>query len=90
MKYKAIRNYISYEDLIEKAGYKTYTPKIGVLGKLLRKAVSKSRCLLAGQIKKQLDTYFDNTRQHKRKKDNNGKKERHNKRDALLPNVISA
>mgnify|MGYP003292812814 CR=1 FL=1 len=50
--------FLTYEDLKEKLGYKTYTPKIGSLGKALIKA-AKSNHRSIGWVNKQLDLLFN-------------------------------
>lgn len=67
-KYEPIRDYLDYEDLIKKSGYKVYKPKVGSVGRALIKA-SKSHGSI-GWLKNQLDTYFKS--QNKNKKGKNG------------------
>ena len=39
---KVIRDYLDFEDLIKKSGYKVYKPKIGSVGRALIKASKSS------------------------------------------------
>ena len=90
MKYKAIHKYIDYADLIEKSGYRTNKPRMNSLGKAFIEAVNKSQGRLAGKIKKQLDSYFSRLKEErKQRKEQNGKKQRHNKREVVSGNATS-
>ena len=61
----AIRDYTNFEDLKVKAGYRTYTPKIGSLGQAIMTASKKNKC--AKWCKEHLDTLFDKLRQNRKK-----------------------
>lgn len=73
MKYEAIYDYISYEDLLEKSGYKTYKPAFGTLGKALLEASKNHRSIK--WLKNHLDTYFNKLRSSK--KNSRNKNEKH-------------
>ena len=64
--YEPIRDYISFEDYLEKAGYRQYKPKVGSLGRALIEA-SKHQGRSAF-INKMLDVYFRKLRQQKKKR----------------------
>ena len=53
-------DYITYEDLLEKLGYKKYKPKIGNLGRAIMDASKNHRSV--NWLKNQLDAYFENLR----------------------------
>lgn len=65
-KYEAIHDYLDFEDLIKKSGYKVYKPRIGSVGRALIQASKSHRSI--GWLKNQLDTYFKS--QNKNKKGN--------------------
>ena len=63
---------LSFEDLKEKLGYKTYKPRIGILGKELIKTTKEGNQRSIGWLKKQLDELFKKDRYKKKnKKDKN-------------------
>lgn len=64
--YKPIRDYLSYEDLLEKAGYRRYKPKTGSLGRALIEA-SKHQGR-SSFLNRMLDAYFGKLRQQKKKR----------------------
>lgn len=68
---KVIRDYLDFEDLIKKSGYKVYKPKIGSVGRALIKASKSHRSI--GWLKNQLDAYFRSLRQNKKGKNGNQK-----------------
>lgn len=70
VKSKKIHNYINYEDLKEKLGYRTYKPRLGVLGKALLEASKKQKA--NNFLKRYWDSYFKKLRQ-KRKGQTNKK-----------------
>ena len=59
---------VNFEDLKEKLGYKTYKPRIGILGQALIKLAKEGNQRSIGWLKNQLDTYFRS--QNKNKKGN--------------------
>lgn len=66
---KAIKDYISFEDLLQKAGYKQYyQPKIGSLGRALLKASNNQRS--DNFLKRYWDSYFRKLRQEYKHKGN--------------------
>ena len=67
--YESIRDYISSEDFLDKAGYRRYKPKVGILGKALIEA-SKHQGR-SSFLNRMLDVYFKKLRQQK--KDRRGK-----------------
>ena len=67
--YEPIRDYISSEDFLDKAGYRRYKPKVGILGKALIEA-SKHQGR-SSFLNRMLDVYFKKLRQQK--KDRRGK-----------------
>lgn len=82
MKYKkyAQPDFLTYEELFEKLGYKkTYQPRIGNVGRAIMEASKSHRSI--GWLKNQLDTYFEKLRGNKK---NNGKNE--NQRRTRHPN----
>ena len=67
---------VNFEDLKEKLGYKTYKPRIGILGQALIKLAKEGNQGSIGWLKEQLDELARKDRQifKKKKKDrNNGK-----------------
>lgn len=58
--------YLTYEDLKEKLGYKTYKPRIGMLGRALIKASKEENHRSIGWLKKQLDELFRKQRQEQK------------------------
>ena len=67
---------VNFEDLKEKLGYKTYRPKIGLLGQALIKLAKEGNQGSIGWLKEQLDELArrDRLMFKKKKKDrNNGK-----------------
>jgi hypothetical protein len=71
-----IRDYISNEDFLQKAGYRTYKPKIGSFGHALIKA-SKTQGRYSF-INKCLDSYFRKLRQQRKLNGNKEQNSRHN------------
>lgn len=74
-----INNYITFEDFLEQAGYRTHHPAVGSVGQALIKA-SKNQGR-SSFINKCLDSYFRKLRQQRKKNKENGNKEqnsRHN------------
>ena len=66
-KHKPIRDYISFEDYLEKAGYKQYQPKVNSLWlAILEAGKHQGR---SSFLNKMLDVYFRNVRQKKRQKE---------------------
>lgn len=72
MKYTAIHDYISHEDLLEKSGYTTYKPAFGSLGKALLEASKNHRSIK--WLKNHLDTYFNKLRNNKKNSRNRNEK----------------
>lgn len=68
-KTKPINDYLGYEDLVEKAGYKSFTPKIGSFGKALLAASKATKS--AKWLKEQLDVYFKKVRQKNKGQNDN-------------------
>ena len=64
--YEPIRDYISSEDFLDKAGYRRYKPKVGILGKALIEA-SKHQGR-SSFLNRMLDVYFKKLRQQKKAK----------------------
>lgn len=62
--YKPIKEYINFEDYLQKAGYRQYKPKVGSLGKALIEA-SKHQGR-SSFLNKMLDVYFQKLRQKKK------------------------
>lgn len=52
----AIHDYIDYEDLLKKLGYKSYKPRIGTLGRALLEASKNQRS--DNFLKRYWDSYF--------------------------------
>lgn len=63
----AIHDYITFEDLYEKAGYKVHKPKVNSFIRALMEYSKNHRSIK--WVKTYLDSYFDNLR--KQKKDKN-------------------
>ena len=61
----AIHDYITYEDLLESLGYRTYKPRLGTLGKALLEASKNQRS--NNFLKRYWDSYFKKLRQQKKK-----------------------
>ena len=75
-------DFISYEELFEKLGYKkTYQPRIGNLGRAIIEASKSHRSI--SWLKRQLDTYFEKLRGHKK---NNGNENKRRKRHPIQRN----
>ena len=72
MKYEAIHDYISFEDLLEKSGYETYKPTFGSLGKALLEASKNHRSVK--WLKNHLDNYFTKLRQDRKNRKNENNK----------------
>lgn len=68
---KPIHNYIGYEDLLQKLGYKTYKPKLGTLGRALLKASKNQKP--DNFLKKYWDIYFKKLRHRRRFEKQNGR-----------------
>lgn len=69
----AIHDYLSFEDLLEKLGYRTYKPRIGSLGRSLLEASKNQRS--NNFLKKYWDSYFKKLRQQRKfkgKRNTNG------------------
>lgn len=67
MKYnhkQAIKNYITYEDLYEKAGYRVHKPKITSMTRALIELSKNHRSIK--WLKSYLDSYFKKLRENKR------------------------
>ena len=62
--YEPIKEYINFEDYLQKAGYRQYKPKVGSLGKALIEA-SKHQGR-SSFLNKMLDVYFQKLRQKKK------------------------
>lgn len=62
--YEPIKEYINFEDYLQKAGYRQYKPKVGSLGKALIEA-SKHQGRTSF-LNKMLDVYFQKLRQKKK------------------------
>lgn len=62
----------NFEDLKEKLGYKTYSPRIGSMGRALIKASKNQRSIK--WLKNHLDTYFRNLRHEQKERKNDNKK----------------
>ena len=62
--YEPIKEYINFEDYLQKAGYRQYKPKVGSLGKALIEA-SKHQGR-SSFLNKMLDVYFKKLRQKKK------------------------
>ena len=62
--YESIKEYINFEDYLQKAGYRQYKPKVGSLGKALIEA-SKHQGR-SSFLNKMLDVYFQKLRQKKK------------------------
>lgn len=60
----AIHDYIVYEDLLKKLGYRTYKYRIGTLGRALLEASRNQRS--NNFLKKHWDSYFKKLRQQKK------------------------
>jgi hypothetical protein len=58
--YTPITDYISFEDLLEKSGYKKFIPHIGNVGRAILSASKHHRSI--SWLKNQLDVYFSNIR----------------------------
>lgn len=77
--YEPIRDYISMEDFLDKAGYRRYKPKVGILGKALIEACRSAKSTgnsskhqgRSAFLNRMLDVYFKKLRQQK--KDRKGK-----------------
>ena len=69
-KYEPITDYLDFTDLIKKAGYKVYEPKLGNVGRALIKASKAHRSI--GWLRNQLEGCLK--KQQKNKKDRNDKK----------------
>ena len=63
-KHEPIRDYINFEDYLQKAGYRQYKPKVGSLGKALIDA-SKHQGR-SSFLNRMLDVYFKKLRQQKK------------------------
>ena len=63
--------YDSYEDLVEKLGYKRYKPRIGVLGRALLEASRNQRS--DNFLKKFWDFYFKRERERRKRKNDKNK-----------------
>ena len=72
--YEPIKEYINFEDYLQKAGYRQYKPKVGSLGKALIEA-SKHQGR-SSFLNKMLDVYFKKLRQKKKAKNCYGKTKR--------------
>ena len=69
-------DFISYEELFEKLGYKKqYKPKIGNVGRAIIEASKSHRSI--GWLKSQLDTYFEKLRGKKNNGNENKRRKRH-------------
>lgn len=68
MKYKSIKNYLDFNDLKEKLGYKTYKPRIGNIGRALIKLSKEGDYKTLGWLKHQLNIFFKKGRQKMNKK----------------------
>ena len=64
--------YINFEDLLIKLGYRQYKPRIGTLGKALLAASKGQRS--DNFLKRYWDSYFRKLRQDKKRKSNGSKK----------------
>lgn len=73
MKYTAIHDYISHEDLLEKSGYTTYKPAFGSLGKALLEASKNHRSIK--WLKNHLDAYFNKLRNKKIQREKQNEKQ---------------
>ena len=62
--YEPIKEYINFEDYLQKAGYRQYKPKVGSFGKALIEA-SKHQGR-SSFLNKMLDVYFQKLRQKKK------------------------
>lgn len=62
--YEPIKEYVNFEDYLQKAGYRQYKPKVGSLGKALIEA-SKHQGRTSF-LNKMLDVYFQKLRQKKK------------------------
>lgn len=62
----AIHDYITFEDLLQKFGYRTYKPRLGTLGKALLEASKNQRS--DNFLKRYWDSYFRKLRQQKKGK----------------------
>lgn len=60
-----IKDYLGYEDLFYKLGYRTHTPTFGSLGKAL---LAASKRYGRSTLSKQLGVYFKKLREHKKEK----------------------
>lgn len=73
-KYVTEHNYIGFEDLLQKLGYRRYIPKLGSLGKALLEASKNQRS--NNFLKKYWDSYFRKLRQEKKRKNEFQKQDR--------------
>lgn len=60
----SIHDYIDYEDLLKKLGYKNYKPRIGTLGRALLEASKNQRS--DNFLKRYWDSYFKKLRQQRK------------------------
>lgn len=60
----AIHDYIDFEDLLKKLGYKNYKPRIGTLGRALLEASKNQRS--DNFLKRYWDSYFKKLRQQRK------------------------
>lgn len=63
--------YLDFEDLKEKLGYRTYKPKIGSVGRALLKATKDGNHRSVGWLKHQLDEVFKKQRLAQENRKNN-------------------
>jgi len=63
--------YLDFEDLKEKLGYRTYKPKMGSVGRALLKATKDGNHRSVGWLKHQLDEVFKKQRLAQENRKNN-------------------
>ena len=68
---EAIKNYISYEDLLQKLGYKQRKPRISNLGRALLDLSNHQRS--NSFLKRYWDDYFTKLRENRKQKENKNK-----------------